>query len=1096
MKKHAFYCKTLPVVFLSGIICSVPLTEARAEKTEIEIVQQQSVKITGKVVDAADEPVIGASVTVKGNTSLGTITDIDGNFTLSVPAHSKLVISYIGYAQQEITAVSNKLMKITLKEDSEMLEEVVVVGFGTQKKVNLTGAVSTVSAKEIKERPVVNAVQALQGVVPGLRIFQENGSLEDKPSINVRGTATIGEGSSGDPLILIDGMEGDLNSINPQDIDNISVLKDAAASSIYGSRAPFGVILVTTKSGNTEGKIRINYNNNLRWSTPINLQHMMNSVDFASWYNDTHTNGGGSIFFNNEHMQRIVAYHNAKPYGNGKRIAADGTILTNLPVASDGVHWADKYDHGNDDVDWFDKIYKKWNFAHEHNLSVDGGSKKLNYYASMNYMKQEGLMKLGNEALNRFTGTAKINSQITDWMEFNYSMRFTREDFVRPSDLLEGMYANLVRQGWPTVPYYDPNGNEITSFATGLEHSGNDRKQTDNTYHQLGFSIEPIKNWITSVNFNYRILSANRHWDKQKLYDYDINGNPYVNNDNKETNVHEDLYKENYYNFSVTSQYSRQIMEKHNFHTMVGFQAEETKQTQFGLQRNGILISGKPEVDITTGLDANGNPVTPSVNGSRNEWAVAGFFGRLNYDYAGKYLLEVNVRADGTSRFRKGNRWKVFPSVSLGWNIAREKFFEPINHVIGTLKVRGSFGSLGNQNTGNWYQTYQTMSVKTADGKWLMNGLKPNIASAPGLVSTSLTWETVKNYNIGLDWGLLNNRLTGSFEYYIRDTKDMVGKAPDLPSLLGTDVPKTNNTDLRTSGWELSIGWNDRLANGITYGAKFNIYDSRTKITRYPNNPTNSIDSYIAGCYTGEIWGYTTIGLAKTNEEMQQHLASLPNGGQDAIGSSWAAGDIMYADINGDGKIDGGTGRLGDTGDRTVIGNSASRYMFGLDLNASWKGFDLRMFFQGVGKRDYWQGSYVMFGSNSSGQWHCAGLEAVHDYFRDENTWSVKEGYQAANTDAYLPRPLWNDKNLRTQSRYLQNAAYIRMKNLQIGYTLPKKITTRWSIENIRLFFSGENLFTITSLDKQFDPETLNGGYGGNAYPLSKTLSCGLSVTL
>ena len=425
---------------------------------------------------------------------------------------------------------------------------------------------------------------------------------------------------------------------------------------------------------------------------------------------------------------------------------------------------------------------------------------------------------------------------------------------------------------------------------------------------------------------------------------------------------------------------------------------------------------------------------------------------------------------------------------------ARENFFEPINDVIGTLKLRASYGSLGNQNTTNWYQTYQTMSVGSSDGSWLMNGKKPNTATAPGLVSTTLTWETIESYNIGLDWGLLNNRLTGSFDYYIRNTKDMVGNAPELPAILGTAVPVTNNTDLRTSGWELSIGWNDRLSNGLNYSAKFNISDARTKITRYPNNPTNAISTYIEGRYINEIWGYETVGLAKTDEEMQAHLATLPNGGQDALGSDWRAGDIMYADLNGDGKISGGAGTLNDHGDMKVIGNHTPRYLFGLDLNASWKGFDVRVFFQGVMKRDYWQGSTYLFGAASNWQWWATGLSQVHDYFRDENTWSVQNGYQSVNTDSYLPRPLYSDKNQQCQTRYLQNAAYIRLKNLQIGYTIPQNITSKWGIQNVRVFFSGENLWTGTSLADQFDPETISS-YSGNSYPLSKTLSCGINVT-
>ena len=322
----------------------------------------------------------------------------------------------------------------------------------------------------------------------------------------------------------------------------------------------------------------------------------------------------------------------------------------------------------------------------------------------------------------------------------------------------------------------------------------------------------------------------------------------------------------------------------------------------------------------------------------------------------------------------------------------------------------------------------------------------------------------------------------------------MVGGAPRLPEILGTAEPKTNNTDLQTNGWEVSLMWRDALKNGLTYSAKLLLSDSRTKITRYPNNPTGSIDTYIAGRYINEIWGYETVGLAKTDDEMAQHLASLTNGGQDALGSDWKAGDIMYKDLNGDGRITGGSGTIDDPGDRTVIGNSTPRYRFGIDLNAAWKGFDLRIFFQGVMKRDYWQGSSYMFGVTGGGLWGSSGLADVADYFRDENTWSVREGYNSSNLDAYLPRPMESGKNLQTQTRYLQDASYIRLKNLQIGYTLPVRMTAKWGAEKLRLYVSGENLWTGTKLVKQFDPETI-GTNQGNGYPLSATLSGGLSLT-
>ena len=1070
----------------AGFFC---IPEASA--SEVVRAEQSSGIVKGMVVDKNGEAIIGATVKIVGS-SQGTVTDLDGKFSIDVPEGTTLSISYIGYKTQLVRAGKGPVT-VHLMEENKTLNEVVVVGFGTQKKSDLTGAVSVVSGKDLANVPVTNATQALQGMVPGLQITQSNGSLEDTPSINVRGTTTIGQGTNGSPLILIDGMEGDLNTINPQDIASISVLKDAAASSIYGSRAPFGVILITTKSGSKNGKVQINYNDSFRWGQPINMKHMMNSVDFASWMNDTFTNGGDGIYFSTERMKDISDYAHATYINPGTRKTSDGRTLYGIS-SNNGSTWADGYANGIDDVDWYDVVYKNTTFSQSHNFSANGGSNQLNFYTSFNYLDQGGLMNLGEEGLKRYNGTAKINAILTKWLKMNYSMRFDREDYKRPSSLTNGLYSDMTRQGWPILPLYDRNGYYYSSPspALGLATGGTDKTQTDNIYHQIGFVIEPVKDWITHVIFNYHINSQNRHWDSQQTYNHDVNGQPVIYNTG--SNVHEGYYKENYCNFQAYSEYSKSFFEKHHFHVMGGFQAEDLRQTQFGLQTNGILIPGKPEIDLTSGLGYDGSAIVPATNGSRNEWTTAGFFGRFNYDYDNKYLLEVNLRDDGTSRFRKGHQWKLFPSVSAGWNIAQEKFFHSLSSFIDILKLRASYGSLGNQNTTNWYETYQTMTVKSSAGDWLQNGLKPNIAIAPGLVSEALTWETIQSYDLGLDWGLFNNRLTGSFDYYVRNTKNMVGNAPELPAILGTSVPVTNNTDLKTFGWEFVIGWKDHLSNGLNYNINFNISDARSKITRYPNNPTESLSTYIQGRYINEIWGYKTIGIAKTQDEMDKHLATLKNGGQNALGSNWGAGDIMYADLNGDGKISSGSNTLKDHGDLKLIGNSTPRYLFGLDMNANWKGFDLRVFLQGIMKRDCWVGGTYLFGAASNGQWWSTGITKVKNYFRDADTWSVKNGYETENTNAYLPRPVYSDKNVQTQTRYLQNAAYIRLKNLQVGYTIPQIITSRLGISNLRVFFSGENLLTGTKLAKQFDPETVYS-YNGNGYPLSKTYSFGLSLT-
>lgn len=954
MKQRLFRNASRKILFsligVSTILSIVPQKSIAKINVINGVLQKNAIK--GRILDATGEPVIGATIKVKGTTN-GALSDLDGYYTINAQVGDQLEISYIGYKTRTIKAVQGP-NNIILQEDSKNLNEVVVVGFGTQKKVNLTGSVAVVDGKKLTQRPVQSAAQALQGIVPGLQISNSSGgSLESNPSINIRGTATIGEGSSGSPLVLIDGMEGDINTINSQDIESISVLKDAAASSIYGSRAPFGVILITTKGGNKEGKVVVNYNNSFRFSNLIRGKHMMNSVDFASWMNDARTNTGSSVFFENDRMKQIIAYHNATPYTPGVRKADDGTLLYAIPAKPDNSVWQDGYAYGIDDIDWYNVVYKKTAFAHEHNASVSGGNDKFNYYVSGNYLYNGGFMDMGSDNYKRFNGTAKIGAQLARWIRMNYNMRFTRANYERPSALTNGLYSDMARQGWPVLPLYDRNGYLFSSPspALGLKTGGQDRKETDIIYHQLSFILEPVRNWITHVDFNYKIDNSIRHWDSQRTYNHNVAGEPVIYNQN--SNVHEDEFKDNYLNFQLYTEYNKSIAEKHNFHIMGGFQCEQLRRTEFGLQRNGIIDPEKSEVDLTNGLSYQGVAITPNVNGARNQWQTAGFFGRINYNYAERYLAELNLRYDGTSKFRSDKMWKLFPSISLGWRISEENFMKNTKDWLSNLKLRLSYGSLGNQNIDNWYQTYQTIAYRAFTGYWLQNGQKTNTTSAPGLVSSLLTWEKVESYNVGLDFGFFNNRLTGSFDYFVRNTKNMVGKAPELPSILGTGVPVTNNTDLRTNGWELQLSWNDQLANGLHYGVTFNLSDSRTKITRYPNNPTNSIDTYIKGRYINEIWGYTTKGIAKSNEEMNAHLSTTD---QSTIGSNWAAGDIMYEDTNNDKQINDGARTITDHGDLKVIGNSTPRFLWGIDLNASWKGFDIRAFFQGVMKRDAWLG--------------------------------------------------------------------------------------------------------------------------------------------
>lgn len=1064
-----------PIALLTGMwLLSTAAIPMSISATEIAPPQTQTNTITasGNVVDADGEPLVGATVREKNNPKNATLTDINGHYSLKVAPGAHLEISYIGFVTAKIQAAAD--IKTRLTEDQNNLEEVVVVGFGKQKKVNLTGSVSVADKKVLESRPVSNAAAALQGAVPGLNITQTQGDLETNPSINIRGNGTIGSGSSGSPLILIDGMEADINVINPQDIESISVLKDAAASSIYGSRAPFGVILITTKQGQ-EGKTSISYNNSFRFSNLINLAKSMDSYTFATYFNEAAANTpGAGAPFSNDQIQRIKDFR-------------DGKITTTTVPNASGM-WGDYY-YSNDNIDWIDTVFKDTNFSQEHNLSITGGTKAVNYYASGNFTSQPGFVDWGHEGQKRYTLTGKFNAQIVSWLRMGYSSRWTRVDHERPSLLRNSdFYANLLRQGWPTLPLYDPNGYLFSapSPVLGLATGGQSQKETDNYYHQLNALITPLEGWEINAEFNYHTLSQMTHWDIQKTYNHDVNGNPYEYNSS--SHVHEDYYKENFFNVNVYSSYNWSIAEQNHFHVMAGFQTENMKQKAFGLQREGIILPALPEVDITSGKGPDGSDVTPSVNGSRNEWNNAGFFGRLNYNFADRYLLEANLRYDGTSRFRKNRRWIWLPSFSAGWNIARESFWEEIAQVCNTLKPRISYGVLGNQNISNWYQTYRTIGIGIANGSWLQNGVQTNTAGFPALVSEALTWEKVYNWNFGIDFGLFNNRLTGSAEYFIRDTKNMVGPAPELPATLGTSAPKTNNTELRSQGWDLEIAWNDYTSFGLTYGAKFVLSDDRRKITKYPNNPTNSLSTYITGQYLGQIWGYQTIGIAHSEQEMSEHLANVD---QSALGSAWGAGDIMYRDINGDGRIDSGAYTINDHGDLSIIGNNTPRYRFSLDLTGQYKGFDLRVYFQGVMKRDYWQGGSYFFGVGD-GLWHSTGLVQHLDYFRAEPYNDLP-----ANIDSYYPRPVFDSaKNRQTQTRYLQDASYIRLKNLQIGYTIPKSITSKACIQKLRVYFSGENIWTGTHLSDLFDPETIGSGWGGLTYPLQRTYSFGLNITI
>lgn len=1041
-----------------------------ASSVDATAITQQDGQCTGVVKDGNGEPVIGASVFVKG-TRNGAVTDLDGRFSLTgVKRGSALHISYVGYNDKDVVWDGSAL-NVILTDNERSLNEVVVVGFGTQKKANLTGAVATIDAKNLVSRPVNSAVDAMQGMIPGMNfsIGSGGGALNSNTRYNIRGTGTIGAGSSVAPLVLIDGMEGDLNAINPQDIDNISVLKDAASSSIYGSRAAGGVILVTTKSGKA-GKTTVNYNNNFRFNSPENMPHQLDSYNWALYMNAASINAGSGTWFSDNKLADI------------KKAQSDPTMRTMFANAQGRWEIWD----ANDllpiaNHDWLRTCFGN-GFSQEHNVSVNGGTDRVHYYFSGNFLNRRGLLKYGTDKRNRYTITSKVDAQITNWAKLTYNMRFARTDYNQPTMLDDLYYHNMCRY-WPIIPVYDPNGHFVVTGSNpgDLVNGGDTREQTDVNSHQLSLQLTPLNGLVINAEFNYSITNYNQHVDWQTTYGYDVNNVPYVFN-NPNNAVKEYARKTNYFNPNIYADYSFTLANDHHFKVMAGYQSEELHQRWIQGQQSGI-IANLPTLHTTA--------TNPSVDGKYDEWATMGVFGRLNYDYQGRYLVEGNLRYDGTSRFLKDNRWVWSPSFSLGWNIARENFWKPIEQYINLLKFRFSWGKLGNQNTDSWYPFYSTVGYSNQAGTWLVGGKKQNISSMPALVSSTLTWEKNRTINYGVDWGAFNNRLTGSFELFSRKTYDMVGPAPELPAILGTDAPKVNNLDMTSRGFDLQISWRDRIKD-FNYGVILTMTDGRVKIDKYPN-PSKTLSMYYKGAYLGDIWGYTTVGIAKTDEEMAEHLKKAD---QSAIGSNWAAGDIMYADLDGDGKVNGGEGTADKSGDRRIIGNSTPRYNFGLNLTAAWKGFDLKVFFQGTLKRDYAPGASdaVFWGACGIGKWQATGFKQHLDFFRSDPNDPLGQ-----NLDSYYPRANWNGgRNNQTQTKYLQNAAYCRLKNLTIGYTIPQNITRRFYVQNLRVFFSAENLFTITSFTKLGDPEIIDAsGWGfSKAYPLTRNFAFGLSVTL
>lgn len=1057
--------KTVGVLLLlSAISAGTAYAVPKWGTAGVKEIQQNGV-CNGVVTDTTGETVIGASVVVKGTTN-GTITGLDGDFSLSgVTKGSILVVSFVGYQNTEVKW-NGQPLTIVLKEDTKVLDEVVVVGYGTQKKANLSGAVAAVDGKVLQDRPITNIGQGLQGVVPNLNITMNNGGAPGATSsFNIRGNTSLNGGS---PLVLVDNVQMDANLVNPDDIESISVLKDAASASIYGARAAYGVILITTKKGKKSDKPTVSLSATGYWQSPALTFHNVNSMQYLTMMDEAYQNDGGS-----GHYFKSQVYQYAEDYFNGKY---------DSPVFFDTAYDTYKYGYcGN--TDWWDELYKT-SFSQIYTANISGGNDRTTYYASVSMNDQGGILKAGDDKYNKYNANVNISSNITKWLNVSAKIAHTYTDELHPTGGTTAMnstaysglssYSGMMKGDLsPLMPVKHPDGHyagqgSYTNPVAIMEQGGNAQYKQNDLWMTGAVKITPIKGLVINADYTWNFYGKSSNQHVQNFYDYTAvpgteNYYPWTNPSSVTVTNNDDYYNA----FNAFAEYTFSLKEKHNFKVMVGYNQENKHKKYHYAGRKNLIDSSNPSLNLAYGDMA--------MNGSETHWSVNGFFARINYDYKGKYLLELNGRYDGSSKFPHGDRYAFFPSASVAWRVSEEKFWEPIRGWFDNFKLRASYGSLGNQaldesRYGN-FPYLATYGINTKYGA-LLNGTRPVAVSVPGLVSASFTWETVNQIDFGFDASFFGGRLNTSFDWYRRNTKDILTAGQALPAVLGTSVPQENAADMKTVGWEVSLEWNDRLSNGFGYHIKGVLSDYQASITKF-SNPTKLLGTHYVGEKLNEIWGYVSNGLFQSDEDAKAADQSYLSGG------SWGAGDVKYEDLNNDGKIDIGKNTLDDSGDRKIIGNSTPRYSYGITAGFDYKGFDFEMFWQGIGKRDYWLGGSQFWGFTD--EW-CTPLTSSLDYWTEDNR------------DAYFPRLHHygvNGGNHQVSTRYLQNAAYLRLKNVVLGYTIPRSITEKVKISRLRVFVQGENLLTFTPLIDSYDPETLNN----MTYPINKKISVGLNLT-
>lgn len=1094
------------------IVTEKPNAETKT-KTKTAQSSGNAAKRHGTVVSTADgETVIGAVVR---NLSTGAqaVTDINGNFSIDARPGQTLSVSYVGFATTNVKVSASGNIDVKISDDTKLLKEVVVVGFGTQKKVNLTGAVSVIDSEEIQGRPVVSAAQALQGLDPALNIGISSGMANSDYTIDIRGVSSL---NGGTPLVLVDGIEMELNRLNPNDIESVSVLKDASAASVYGTKASSGVVLITTKSG-SNAKTKVSYNGR------VGMMTSTTSTDYVTtgydWLRNVDTFWAASNKSGN-----YTKYTDAD-YAELWMRRSDVNESPDRPWAVAQADGSYKY-YGN--FDWYGYFFKRRHYQQEHNLSIRGGNDNLKYYISGRYYGSEGVMRLQNDPYDTYSIRSKVDVNITKWLHFHTNMSYFHGKAWWPG-MTNPQYAftNTTYGAAPYIPALNPDGtivhqnpncNQTADVAGGynlmLTYGKNSNtEETNDITIKNGFDIDIAKGLALHLSYSYKfshLFDQNRY--TRAPYSTKVGVITWTPEDssgkfrNELSEKNRSTYKST---FEAFADYLHTWDKTHNFKIMAGMQYDTRYYRQNKATANGLLSEDLNDFNLA-------DATIYEIKGGQSRYKTLGFFGRVNYDYAGRYLVEFSGRADGSSRFWKDNRWAFFPSASFGWRASEEKFFSSVSPWWSNAKLRFSIGSLGNQQVSD-YLFIDEIDTKKTNESYTLDAANPlNYSQESAPVSTSLTWEKVTTYDLGLDLGFWN-KLNLTADVYIRDTKDMMVAGASLPATYGASVPKQNAADMRTKGWELGVTFRDKFklaGSTLSYTLRANIGDYKTKVTRF-DNETGKIGDHYEGETLGELWGWRTDGLFRSNEEaseyasqvdltyLQKYIADCK-----APFTGWMAGDLKYLDLDGDNKLSLGNSTISNPGDRTIIGNVLPRYSYSFGGDASWKGIDISVLFQGIGKRDWYPGageSNLFWGS------YCRPHNTFLSQQMIDNMWSED------NPNAYFPRPRGytaysgnyshNAELTAINDRYIQNAAYLRLKNLTVGYTLP---LLKNVIEQIRVYFTGENLFYWSPLkkhNKYVDPEQAvsgssiyaddkNQGIGsGEVYGFSKVFSFGVDIT-